>query len=192
MCRIAAGVAGQLESATDVFTAMRKRRMHRVFEPEPVPREAMERLLWAAGRAVTAKAGLRHFVVVDEPGLMRTLRYACPGFISNAPAAIAICSDLQLARQAVGTKGVEGVTRIDAGTAAAHLSLAAPALGLGICFVMSFNEAAVRAVLDLPPHIRPDVLVAVGMPAARPSAAAKAIPTAVHHNAFGNPWEEQP
>jgi nitroreductase len=176
----------------ELFEAMRRRRMHRAFAPEPVPREQLEQLLWAAGRAVTAKAGIRHLVLVDDPGLMRTLRQACPGFINDAPAAIAICSDLRVLEESVGRTGVEGVGRIDAGTAAAHLSLAAPALGLGICFVMSFGHAAVRAVLDLPGHVRPELLVAVGIPAARPSQAAKAIATPVHHNVFGTPWEEQP
>jgi nitroreductase len=162
--------------------------MHRAFAPDPVPEEAMEKLLWAASRAVTAKAGIRHLVVVDDDRVMRTLRQACPGFINDAPLAIAICSDLRVLEESVGRTGVEGVGRLDAGTAAAHLSLAAPALGLGICFVMSFGHAAVRAVLDLPEHLRPEILVAVGVPAAQPSKAAKAIPPIVHHNVYGTAW----
>jgi len=179
------------QPVVDLFAAMRKRRMQRTFSPEPVPADTMATLVWAAGRAVTAKAGVRHLVVVDDPGLMRTLRQACPGFINNAPAAIAICSDLEVCRQTAGRTGVDGVSRVDAGTAAAHLSLAAPALGVGICFVMSFGAGAVRVILDLPEHVRPEILVAVGIPAASPSRAAKAIPGIVHHNAFGTPWEER-
>jgi nitroreductase len=173
----------------ELFEAMRKRRMHRAFAPDPVPAEALEKLLWAASRAVTAKAGIRHLVVVDDDQVMRTLRQACPGFINNAPLAIAICSDLRVLEESVGRTGVEGVGRLDAGTAAAHLSVAAPALGLGICFVMSFGHAAVRAVLDLPEHFRPEILVAVGVPAEQPSQAAKAIPPIVHHNTYGTAWE---
>jgi nitroreductase len=176
----------------DLFEAMRKRRMHRAFAAEPVPPEAMQKLVWAASRAVTAKAGIRQFVVIDDAATMRTLRQACPGFINNAPAAIAICSDVEVLAASVGRTGVEGVGRIDAGTAAAHLSLAAPALGLGICFVMSFGRAAVRTVLDLPAHIRPELLVAVGVPAPQPSRAAKAIPATVFHNTFGEEWEGYP
>lgn len=163
--------------------------MHRAFAPDPVPKDALEQLLWAASRAVTAKAGIRHLIVIDDDQVMRTLRQSCPGFINNAPLAIAICSDLHVLESSVGRTGVEGVGRIDAGTAAAHLSLAAPALGLGICFVMSFGQAAVRAVLDLPPHLRPEILVAVGVPAAEPSKAAKAITPIVHHNVYGVAWE---
>ena len=89
----------------DLFGAMRKRRMHRAFSAEPVPAEAMAKLLWAAGRAATAKAGIRHLVLIDDAGLMRTLRHACPGFINNAPAAIAICSDLDVCRETAGQLG---------------------------------------------------------------------------------------
>ena len=173
------------DQTMDLFTAMRKRRMHRAFSPEPVPAETMARLLWAAGRGATAKGGIRQLVLVDDPGLMRTLRHACPGFINNAPSAIAICSDLDVCRATGGQSGVDDVARIDAGTAAAHLSLAAPALGLGICFVTAFGKGAVRTILDLPERIRPELLVAVGIPASTPSRAMKAIPQQIHHNAYG-------
>lgn len=178
------------DEAMDLFTAMKKRRMHRAFAPEPVPRDKLEQLLWAAGRAVTAKAGIRQLIVVDEPAAMRTLRQVCPGFINNAPAAVVICSDLNVLEQSVGRTGVEGVGRVDAGTAAAHISLAAPALGLGICFVMSYGHAAVQTALGLPPAIRPELIVAVGIPAPQPSKPAKAIRQIVHHNAFGHAWGE--
>jgi hypothetical protein len=56
--------------------------------------------------------------------------------------------------------------------------------------VTAFGAGAVRTILDLPERLRPEMLVAVGMPAANPSQAMKAIPQVVHHNAFGTPWEE--
>jgi nitroreductase len=174
----------------DLFTAMRKRRMHRSFSPEPVPRETMEQLIWAAGRSATARAGIRHFVVVDDPVLIRTIRQACPGFVNDAPSAIAICTDLIVADQVCGRSGIEEVGRIDAGTAAAHLTLAAPALGLGVCIVTSWSASAVRAVLDLPEHVRPEILVAVGFPAPTPSQAFKAPAVLVHHNSYATSWEQ--
>lgn len=179
-----------LEAGMDLFTAMRKRRMHRTFEPDAVPPELLEKLVWAAWRGATARAGVRHFVVVDDPVLLRTLHEACPGFINNAPAAIAICSDLQVAEQIGGTSGIEEIARIDAGTAAAHLTLAAPALGLGACVTTSWTPGAVRAVLDIPDHVRPEILVGIGIPAKSPSPAPKAYPRLAHHNRFGQPWED--
>jgi nitroreductase len=173
----------------ELGAAMRRRRMHRAFSPEPVPRETLETLVWAAARGATARAGIRHLVVVDDPVLVATFRKVCPGFVNDAPAAIAICTDTVAAESIGGRSGIEEVGRIDAGTAAAHLTLAAPALGLGVCIVTSWTASAVRAVLDAPEHIRPDVLVAVGYPAATPSPAAKAPPRIVHHNTFGRLWE---
>ena len=174
----------------DLFTAMRRRRMHRAYSSEAVPRETMEQLVWAAGRAATARAGIRHLVIVDEPALLATLRQACPGFVNDAPAAIAICTDLVVAEQVCGRSGIEEVGRIDAGTAAAHLTLAAPALGLGVCIVTSWSAGAVRAVLEIPEHVRPEILVAVGFPAETPSQAFKAPPVLAHHNSFDTDWEQ--
>ena len=51
----------------DLFEAMKKRRMHRHYTPEPVSEELLERLVYAAGRAPVAREGLRHIVVVTEP-----------------------------------------------------------------------------------------------------------------------------
>ena len=171
-------------------TAMRRRRMHRAFSPAPIPSAVMSKLLWAGRRAATARAGIRLFVVVDDPARMQTIRQACPGFVNDAPAAIAICTDLQAAEAVGGRSGVEEVGRIDAGAAAAHFTLAAPALGLGVCIVTSWTAGAVSEVLDLPQHIRPDILIAVGYPADVPSPAAKAPPQTVHHNSYGKEWME--
>jgi nitroreductase len=169
-------------------TAMRKRRMHRAFSPAPIPPDVMSTLLWAGRRAATARAGIRLFVVVDDPARMQTIRQACPGFVNNAPVAIAICTDLEAAEAVGGRSGIEEVGRIDAGAAAAHFTLAAPALGLGVCIVTSWTAGAVTEVLDLPGHIRPDILIAVGYPADVPSPAAKAPPQTVHHNNYGTEW----
>ena len=54
----------------------------------------------------------------------------------------------------------------------------------------AFGAGSVRAILDLPEHLRPEILIAVGIPAASPSQAMKAIPQIVHHNVFGTAWEE--
>lgn len=173
-----------------LFEAMRRRRMHRAFAPDPVPRELLDRLVYAVGRSATARAGVRQIVVVDDPAVMKTFRQACPGFINDAPAAIAICTDLQVADRIGGKSGIDEVGRFDAGTAAAHLTLAAPALGLGVCITSSWTSGAVRAALRAPAHIRPDILVAVGFPAKVPSQMFPALPNIVHHNAHGRPWKE--
>jgi nitroreductase len=177
--------------AYDVFDAMRRRRMHRQFTAEPVSRELLGRLVYAAGRAQAVRADIRHLVVVTDPRLLHTLRQLCPGLIANGTADVVVCSDLVLAEALVGRRGVEHVVRLDAGAAAGYMALAAPALELGVCIVTSWNEPAVQAALDLPEHIRPEVIVAVGHPIANPPRAMRRFPPIVHENRYATPWEEE-
>jgi nitroreductase len=187
---VSAGDGEDGESPVDLFAIMRKRRMHRSFISELPGPEVLERLLWAAGRAPTARPGVRQFLVIDDPALMRTVRQTCPGFVNDAPMAILVFSDLNAALETVGVRGQEVIARIDAGTAAGYLSLAAPALGLGICITTSWTNSVVQELVGLPPHCRPEVLIAVGKVAQRPSRTVKAKPPAIHHNVYGAPWRD--
>ncbi len=177
-------------AAQAVFEAMRKRRMHRVFTPDPVDEDILDRLVYAAGRAQTARPGIRHLVVANDERLVRTVRQACPGFVNNAPAVIVICSDLKRAEEQLGRRSAEDVTRLDAGAAAGYLTVAAPVLGIGVCIVTSWTEEVVRVIFDLPEHIRPEVMVAVGIPAANPPKAVKRFLPVVHRNGYGRPWKD--
>jgi nitroreductase len=164
--------------------------MHRVFSPEPVTRDELDALVQAGARAPQAgNAPVRRFVVVDDPGVVRTLRQVMPSFISNAPAAIVVCTDLELVARLMGERGRDTVSRIDAGTAAENVALAATALGLGACFSQSSTEPAVRAVLNLPEHVRPEMVIAVGHVPEQPSLGMKMQRPPVDHNRFGSPWE---
>ena len=176
--------------ARAVFEAMRRRRMHRVFTPVPVDEEILERLVYAAGRAQVARPGIRHLIVVTDPRLVRTVRQACPGFVNNAPAIVVICSDLEKAEEVMGPRGVEVVTRLDAGAAAGYITIAAPVLGIGVCKVTSWTEEVVQAIFGLPEHIRPEVLMAVGIPVADHPKPVKGFHPTVHHNLYGQDWSD--
>jgi nitroreductase len=169
----------------DVFLAMRKRRMHRDFLPEQVDEALLERLIYAAGRGPTARADIRHIVMTTDERLMRSIRQVCPGWLNSAPALMAICTDTRLAFELVGASA-DKATVLDSGAAAAYVSLAAPALGLGICFVTSWPAEAVQGVLDLPAHIRPDILLAVGHPVPNPPKAAPRFKPILHRERFGS------
>ncbi|MGW6456910.1 nitroreductase family protein [Streptomyces sp. NPDC055078] len=177
--------------ALDIADGMRRRRMYREFEDRPVPRELLERMVWAATRAQQARSGVRNIVVVDDPRLMTTARQILPGFVNNAPAMLVHCTDLERAAQVMGRRGVDLATRLDAGAACAHLALMAQTLGLGICTITSWVGDAVSALLDLPPHIRPDVTIAVGYVPPAPAPGARGFTTSVHHNRFGSPFPKE-
>lgn len=175
----------------DITAAMRRRRMHREFEDRPVAREALEQMAWAATRAQQARSGVRHLVLVDDPVRMALARKVLPGFINNAPAMIVHCTDTIRAEEVLGRRGVDAATWIDAGAACAHLALMGQTFGLGVCTVTSWSDQAVRSLLHLPDHIRPDVTVAVGYVVPQPRPAAKGFRTSWHHNSFGTAFQRE-
>ena len=85
-------------------------------------------------------------------------------------------------------------TWLDAGAACAHLGLIAQELGLGVCTIAGWSPSAVRALFDIPGHLRPDFTVAIGHPVrtttTRALGGAKYRPD-VNHNAFGSPFKQE-
>jgi nitroreductase len=171
----------------DVLEAMRRRRMHRYFDPEPLDDETLRNFAWAATRAPAGgNQPSRYVLVVKDPRLVKTLIEVSPSYIgSPPPAAVLILTDMQAAEEQMGIQGREHLSRLDAGAAAENIALAAVGLGLGCYLFRCSNEAALRAVFDLPPSVRVDWLAAVGRPAVRPSPAPKAPPQVVYVDRWG-------
>jgi nitroreductase len=173
----------------DVFEAMRRRRMHRRFTSDPVSEEVLDRLVQAAALAPMGGNELvRRLIVVSDPKLVKTVRDVTPSFLANAVAVIVVCTDLERAEASMGRQGREILSLLDAGAAAENMALAAPALGVGISFVRSVNDTALQEVLELPDHVRVDILVGVGHPAPTPSPAAPRRDPIVFRNRFGAPY----
>jgi nitroreductase len=176
----------------DVLEAMRKRRMHRYFDPAALDEETLRTLAWAATRAPAGgNQRSRSLVVVKDPRLVRTVVEVTPSYIGTLPAAIiCVLTDLERAAQEMGTQGREHLSRIDAGAAAEHIALAAVEMGIGCYLFRCSNEAALRAVLDLPDRVRVEWLAAVGRIAEKPSFAPKAPREVVYVDRWeGEQWE---
>ena len=174
----------------DVFVAMRMRRMHRRFTDEAVSEEVLAKLVEAAALAPMGGNELvRRLIVVTDPRMVKTVRGVTPSFLANSPALIVVCTDLDRAEASMGRQGRDILSLIDAGAAAENVALAAPALGVGISFVRSVNDTALREVLGLPEHVRPDILIGVGHPAAKPSPTAPRRDPVVFRDRFGDPWQ---
>jgi nitroreductase len=166
--------------------------MHRSFTEEPVAEQTLRRLAWAASRAPMGGAELvRRIIVVSEPAMVRTVRQVTPSFFANATAIIIVCTDLARAETAMGRQGRDILSLLDAGAAAENVALAAPALGLGVSFVRSANDAALREVLELPEDVRPDILIGIGHPAPIPSPSPRMQAPVVFRDRFGEPWHNE-
>ncbi len=81
--------------------------------------------------------------------------------IQHPAAAVVICIDgNRVAEYSVPRQNK--VVYVDLGTALQTMLLAAHSIGLGAGPVMSFSKAAVRAILNLPNHLSPEVVVCLG------------------------------
>jgi nitroreductase len=170
-----------------VFEAMKRRRMHRHFDPGPLDEATLRRLAWAATRApIGGNEPSRLLLVLRDPRLVKTIVEVTPSYIGTPPPAmIAVLTDLELAEARMGVHGRDQLSRLDAGAAAEHVALAAVALGIGCYLFRCSNDAALRAALDLPAAVRVEWLAAVGRPASTPSPAPRAARQTVFVDRFG-------
>lgn len=152
-------------ASDQLLALMRSRRVRRSFTGEPVAADDL-RLMTEAARWATS-AGNRHlhkFLIVRDPERLRLVRSAAPGMLAPPPALIVILTDTEVAARESMQLERDHSTWIDVGTAAMNMMLLAHARGLGTCPVTSFSRSAVSVMLDLPPHVIPELMVMVGHP----------------------------
>jgi nitroreductase len=149
-----------------VLEAIRTRRMARALTEQPIDRSQLEEVLKAARWAPSAgNRRLHRFVAIQDRLVLRLLRAVAPGMFQRPVAVVLICID-QAKALSFGMPPTAKRLYVDVGTAAQTMLLAAHSLGLGAGVVTSFSQAAVRAVLNLPDGLSPEMLVCLGHAAA--------------------------
>src|SRR4051794_30593218 len=108
-----------LVPADQLLGMMRKRRVARLFTDQPVPTDALQKIV-TAGRWATS-GGMRYphrFIVVRDPKTIGLVRAASPGMLTEPPALIVIM--LETDQAAEDSMNVEpwSTHMIDVGTAA--------------------------------------------------------------------------
>ena len=145
-----------------VLDAIRSRRVARNLTDRPVERALLEQVLDAARWAPSAgNRRLQRFVAIENPLTLRLLRMVSPGMFQRPTAAVLICIDRERVVSFGMRTDLKGLS-VDVGTAAQTILLAAHSLGLGSGIVTSFSQAAVRAILNLPERLSPELLVCLG------------------------------
>ena len=149
-----------------VFENMRTRRAVRSFTEQPVSVADLRKIIEAARWASSAgNRRLHRFYVTRDPVKIDLINVIGPGFYGSPTAVIVICTDVRLLER-VGIHDEEDVTTfIDVGTAAMNMQLMAHALGLGTTPVTSVSRSGLREVLDMPSHLRPELILQIGHPA---------------------------
>jgi nitroreductase len=145
-----------------VLEAIRNRYSCRAYQNKDIEREKLNTILEAARLAPSAR-NLQdwRFVVVTEAEAKRRVAEATnrPDAFAGAGAIIAACSNsdhVMRCGQAIGP--------IDVAIALEHISLQATELGLGTCWIGSFDPEKVRGVLGIPDDIAIIELMTLGYP----------------------------
>jgi nitroreductase len=142
----------------EVLEAIRRRHSVRRYLDKDVPQDALLRILEAARLAPSA-ANIQpwYFVIVRDRERKR--RIAESGmfarFVTDAPLVVVGCGD---------RKASPRWYAIDVSIAMEHMVLEATELGLGTCWIGSFDETAVKEVLKIPDRFAVVALLALGYP----------------------------
>jgi len=136
----------------------------RDFGPSPLDEATIGTLLRSAQTAPSA--GNREgwdAVVVTDGEVREALAEAALSqpHIREAPCVLVVCANYIRSMSRYGERGILYAIQ-DATIACTYLMLAAHAAGLQSCWTGAFDEDEVKEILDLPGHLRPVVLLAVG------------------------------
>ena len=152
----------------DVFEAIQKRNYSRTHESKSISKETLEKLLEAARLSPSAKnIQPWHFIVVTDPDKRKTLSKGLDiKFLSETPAVIVLCGD---------EKASPDWYVIDVALAGENMVIAATSEGLGTCWVGSFDEGEVKALLEIPRDLRVVAIMALGYTKEKTSIKSKVI-----------------
>lgn len=163
-----------------------KRFSVRKFKDQIVEKDKLLKVLNAARMAPSAvNYQPWHFIVVTEKEILNQLYSVYKrNWIQEAPLVIVACADHSTSWK----RSFDGkdFADVDVAIAVEHMTLMATNLGLGTCWVCSFDAAECARILRLPSSIEPIALLPLGYPdISVPEKKRKALSEIVHLNEFG-------
>ena len=147
----------------DIYEIIEKRRSVRAFRDDPVPDDMLERILNAGRMAPSAHNAQDYkFIVVKDPGIRKEISDACSEqkFIAEPPVIIVGVStnpEYMLASN-VPSYAMDVAIALD------HITLAAVEEGLGTCWVGSFSQENIKAILGIPENHKVVAVLPLGVP----------------------------
>ena len=154
----------------NVLEVIKKRRSVRKYKEDPIPEEALLRVLEAARLAPSGKNFQPwKFIIVKDKSLKEKLAHASAGqfFMAEAPIIIVGCGfpDDSYTRMGRYMKSWS----VDVTIALDHLMLQAQEEGLGTCWIGSFEEEEVKEILNVPEGVKVLALTPLGYPGEIPA-----------------------
>lgn len=146
----------------NVVQLMKQRCSVRTFQDRPVEREKLLYVLEAA-RVAPSACNIQpwRFIVLEDKTLMGQF---APDWVkdSAAPVLLVACGDH---KEAWRRRDGKDHCDLDVAIAVDHMTLAAAEVGLGCCWICSFDAFQCATILELPDHLEPAVLLPLGYPA---------------------------
>jgi len=136
----------------------------REYKPDPIDPVVLQQVLEAARLAPTAanRQPFRLIVIhTEDKHEELNCNYARDWFV-NAPIVICACG---IPEQGWVREDGKSYIDVDIAIVMDHLSLAAAELGLGTCWIASFDVGAVREILNIPENVEPLIFMTLGYPA---------------------------
>ena len=150
--------------SSEFFGFLAHRSSVRTYRNEPLTAEETDYILDCAGTAPSAgNLEAWDVVVVTEEDARSALAEAAydQTHIGEASTIFVVCANYVRSMSRYGERGILYAVQ-DATIACTYMMLAAHAKKLHSCWTGAFDEDAIREVLNLPQHIRPIALLAVG------------------------------
>ncbi|WP_026477107.1 nitroreductase family protein [Alkaliphilus transvaalensis] len=161
------------------------RRSIRKYTDQPVDQEHIQQMLRAAMYAPSAgNEKPWHFIIIRDRNKLNTITSFHPHtqMLKESPVAIVACADISNVKY-------DGAFWIqDMSAAVQNILLQGEALGLGTCWCGVYPKEEfvlkVSQILNLPEHIIPVAIIAVGHPAEERQVQERYKPDRVHHEVW--------
>ena len=136
----------------------------REYKPDPIEADVLNQALEAARLAPTAanRQPFRLIVIHTQEKKEDLFRIYARDWFVNAPVVICACG---IPEQGWVREDGKSYVDVDIAIVMDHFSLAAADIGLGTCWVASFDVSAAREILNLPENVEPLIFMSLGYPA---------------------------
>lgn len=150
----------------DVYEAIKTRRSIRRYLDNPVEWEKIGQIL-EAGKAAPSAGNLQDwkFIVITDKAQRQKIAHACmdQDWMVQAPIHIVVVGMPDKTKRFYGERGKFYTTQ-DCAAAIQNMLLMAHSLGLGSCWVGSFEDEALRKSVSIPSEIKPQAVMTLGYP----------------------------
>jgi nitroreductase len=177
----------------ETLDCIKTRRSCRKYKERQVEFDKIAYILEAASKAPSSgNLQAYRFIVLTEREDIRPLPEMCMNqyWIAEAPLVIIVCGDAERVEMTYGLRGERLYIIQDCAAAIQNILLAAHDLGLGACWIGSFEETILADRFRVPEGVRVQALITIGYPAKPPEPKEEeSIEALVYFKTFGNKTE---